>query len=64
MTEDEYIKVSALNSIVTVSNVLKDIIPESIEGIISNDEYKQVMSTIWNWKTRLFDSIETQPDEE
>ena len=59
MTENEYVKVKDLGIILSVKNVLRELIPETSE-IVDEKEYQEVMRLISKWERKHLSKIETE----
>jgi len=60
MTEDEYVKVRSLSAINVCLNILAEIIPENLNGIVNKKEYSQVMQNLYKWQDILFGKIKIE----
>ncbi len=56
MTEQDYINAKELGIVLSLKDVLKNIIPE-ISGTINKKEFDQVMKLISKWEINLFKKI-------
>ena len=60
MKENEYIKAKALGTITAAINTLRDLVPSNLTDIISEEEYKRVMPTLYSWQDRLYEQLEIE----
>ena len=60
MTEDEYTYVDSLSTIRAAKNVMADIVPDIVEGIMPKDEYQTIMKILWKWEKELNKKIKVK----
>lgn len=60
ITEEQYIKTKALGTVTAAINVLKDLVPENLEGIIEDGEMAKVANKLHLWQERLFKEVNIQ----
>ena len=62
MTQTEYIKVKSLGTITAAINTLKDLVPDNLEEVITKEEYRKVLPTLYLWQQRLYEQIYTETE--
>ncbi len=61
MKEQDYINVRELSAVLDAKNILRSIIPANSK-VISEEEFREVMSLVSDWEIKLFNIIETGDD--
>lgn len=59
MTEQEYINVRELSSVLDARAILRNVVAENSK-VISVQEYRHIMELLGDWQDKLFKAIETK----
>ena len=63
MKERDYINATDLAKVRAAESILRDLLPTISIDAITDEDYGQVMKTLYKWRTALFEAIQGEEDE-